>query len=134
MALDIGAKRTGIAISDARGRIASPVTVLNSDEVFSDARTFKRVLEDYEPELFVVGLPVSMDGQENDHATWVRKQAAVVVKNTGIPVKFWDERLSSAEAKRILREQGLSEKEMRGKVDKVAASLFLQAYLDGTNN
>ena len=131
MALDIGRKRTGIAVSDDGGCVACPVKVLPSQEVASCARTFRTVLEDYEPELLVVGIPVSLDGWENDHAEWVRNQAAGISSKTGIPVDFQDERLSSAEAKRIMREQGLSEKDMRGKLDMIAASIFLQTYLDG---
>ena len=130
LALDIGRKRTGVAASDAAGGIASPVAVLDSNEVFQNGRGFRRVLEDYEPELLVVGLPVSMDGEENEHAAWVRERAAEISRTTGIPVEFQDERLSSSEAKRIMREAGMSERDMRGKLDMVAASVFLRAYLD----
>ena len=130
IALDIGRKRTGIAASDATGRIASPVKVLDSNEVFAGGRNFRRVLEDYEPDLIVVGLPLSMDGQENDHAAWVREQAAGIEKFAGGRVDFADERLSSAEAKRIMHEEGMTERDMRGKLDMVAASVFLQTYLD----
>lgn len=131
LALDIGKKRTGIAVSDADGKIASPVCVLPSNEVFSCASSFTRVLEDYEPELLLAGLPVSMDGGENDHAMWVRIKATELSDQTGLPLEFQDERLSSAEAKRIMHEEGMSEREMRGKLDMVAASVFLQTYLDG---
>ncbi len=130
IALDIGRKRTGIAASDANGLVANPVSVLPSNEVFDNAKSFRRVLEDYEPELLVIGLPVSMDGQENDHAKWVREVAERISSLTSIPYVFEDERLSSSEAKRIMREQGMSERDMRGKLDKVAASIILQAYLD----
>ncbi len=130
IALDIGRKRTGIAVSDAGGKVASPVKVLDSSEVFANGRNFKRVLEDYEPERIVVGLPLSMDGQENDHAAWVREQAAKIGGFTGVSIDFADERLSSAEAKRIMHEEGMTERDMRGKLDMVAASVFLQSYLD----
>ena len=130
IALDIGRKRTGIAASDATGSIANPVTVLDSAEVFGNARSFRRVLEDYEPDVIVAGLPVSLDGGENEHAAWVREQAAAVAKAAGVELEFADERLSSAEAKRIMRERGMSERDMRGKLDMVAASVFLQAHLD----
>jgi putative Holliday junction resolvase len=71
-----------------------------------------------------------MAGEEGPQAERVRAVAERIAAATGLPLEFEDERLSSAEAKRILREQGLSEKSMRGKVDMVAASLFLQAWLD----
>ena len=133
LALDIGRKRTGIAVSDATGTVANPVKVLPSDEVFAVSRTFRRILEDYEPDLLVAGLPVSLDGTENEHAGWVREVAEKVARATSLPLELADERLSSAEAKRAMREQGMSEKDMRGKLDMVAAALFLQSYLDGKN-
>lgn len=130
LALDIGGARTGIAVSDRTGRIASPVKVLPAAEVESVARTFRMVLEDYEPDVIVCGLPQTMAGEEGPQAARIREVAGRISRATGLPVEFIDERLSSTEAKRILREQGLSEKQMRGKVDMISASLFLQAWLD----
>lgn len=130
MALDIGQKRIGIAISDAKGTIASPLKVLSHQDVISYSRPFRTLIEDYEPELLLAGLPVSLDGEENSQARWVREQIELISNRTGIPFEFFDERLSSLEAKRIMREQGLSERDMRGKLDMLAASIFLQAYLD----
>ena len=130
LALDIGEKRIGIAVSDASGSIASPVCVLPANEVLQRARTFRRVLEDYEPDVLVCGRPKTMAGEVGPQAQRVMTQARSIADSCGLPLEFWDERLSSAEAKRILREEGLSEKNMRGKVDMVAASLFLQSWLD----
>ena len=95
-----------------------------------NAKPFKRVLEDWEPELLLCGLPKTLAGEEGPQAKRIRKVADAISKNCGIPYEFADERLSSREAKRSLREKGLSEKDMRGKVDMIAASLFLQAWLD----
>lgn len=130
LALDIGEVRVGIAVSDATGSVASPVTVLPAHEVLSHARTFRRVLEDYEPDLLVCGRPKTMAGEDGPQAERVMVQGTQIAQACGLPLEFADERLSSREAKRILREEGLSEKAMRGKVDMVAASLFLQAWLD----
>lgn len=134
LALDIGEVRVGVAVSDPAGRVASPVCVLPAQEVLSHAVTFRRVLEDWEPELLVCGRPMTLAGEEGPQAARVREQAERVAAACGLPLEFEDERLSSAEAKRILREQGLSERAMRGKVDMVAASLFLQAWLDARHN
>ena len=134
MALDVGEVRVGIAISDPGERVASPVTVLPSAEVKSCAKSFMRVLEDWEPELLVSGLPYTLSGEEGPQAARIRAFAAEVSKRTGIPVEFSDERLSSAEAKRSLREKGMSEREMRGKIDMIAASIFLQSWLDARAN
>lgn len=130
MALDIGEVRVGVAVSDPAERVASPVCVLSAAEVLAGAKSFRRVLEDWEPELLVCGLPLTLAGEEGPQAERIRKNAAVISEAAGIPHVFADERLSSAEAKRSLREKGLSEKDMRGKVDMIAASLFLQSWLD----
>ena len=130
MALDIGEVRVGIAVSDATGSVASPVTVLPAQEVLSHARSFRRVLEDYEPDLLVCGRPKTMAGEDGPQAERIMAQGAQIAKACGLPLEFADERLSSREAKRILREEGMNEKAMRGKIDMVAASLFLQAWLD----
>lgn len=133
MALDIGETRVGVAISDPDERIASPVCVLPSDEVRTNARPFRMLIEDWEPDMLLCGLPLTLAGEEGPQAQRIRAFAAEVASATGISCEFADERLSSAEAKRSLREKGLSEKAMRGKVDMIAASLFLQAWLDSRN-
>ncbi|WP_144743046.1 Holliday junction resolvase RuvX [Enorma burkinafasonensis] len=130
LALDIGETRIGIAASDSSGRLAMPVKVLPASEVTGMARSFRYVLEDHEPDVLVCGLPKTLAGEDGQQAERVRAVAAEVAEACGLPVEFVDERLSSAEAKRILRAQGLSERQMRGRVDMVAASLFLQAWLD----
>ncbi len=130
LALDIGQVRIGIAVSDRTGRVAMPVKVLPAAEVASCARSFMRIVEDYEPEVLVCGRPQTLAGEDGAQAERVAEQARAIADRLGLPLAFADERLSSAEAKRILRAEGLSEKKMRGKVDMVAASLFLQAWLD----
>jgi putative Holliday junction resolvase len=130
MALDIGQVRCGIAISDPDERVASPLCVLPTSEVKTNAASFRRVCQDWEPEMIVSGLPLSLNGQLGKQAETCREVALQVGNTLNLPVEFSDERLSSSEAKRILREKGLSEKQMRGKVDMIAASLFLQSWLD----
>lgn len=130
LALDIGEVRVGIAVSDASGSVAMPVKVLPAQEVLSCARTFRLLIEDYEPDVLVCGLPQTLAGEEGPQAARIRAAAERISRVTNLPVAFTDERLSSCEAKRILHEQGLTERSMRGKVDMVAASLFLQTWLD----
>ncbi|CVH77337.1 Holliday junction resolvase RuvX [Rubneribacter badeniensis] len=130
LALDIGQARVGIAVSDPGERVASPVCVLPASEVLGNAKPFRRVLEDWEPELLLCGLPYTMAGEEGPQAARIRTAAQKISAACGLPCEFADERLSSREAKRSLREKGLSEREMRGKIDMIAASLFLQAWLD----
>lgn len=130
LSLDIGEVRIGIAVSDPQERVASPVCVLPAAEVLSGARPWRRVLEDWEPDLLLVGLPYTLAGEEGPQAARIREAAASIAAAAGLPVEFADERLSSREAKRSLRERGLTEKEMRGKIDMIASCLFLQAWLD----
>ena len=134
LALDIGEVRVGVAVCDPGERVASPVCVLPAAEVLACAKTFRRVLEDWEPELLLCGLPLTLAGEEGPQAERIRAAAAQISATCGIPHAFADERLSSAAAKRSLREKGLSEKQMRGKVDMIAASVFLQAWLDARRN
>ena len=134
MALDIGEKRIGIAVCDPGERVASPVCVMPTADVQAHARTFRQLIEEWEPELLLCGLPYTLAGEEGPQAARIRDVAAQIAKACNLPVEFADERFSSAEAKRSLREKGLSEKAMRGKVDMIAASLFLQAWLDARSS
>lgn len=130
MALDIGDVRCGIAISDPSLKVATPICVLPTNEVLVNAKSFRRTIEDWEPELLVCGLPVSLDGEEGQQAQHIRAMAEQITKSCGIPHEFVDERMSSTDAKRTLREMGYDERNMRGKVDMIAASIFLQTWLD----
>jgi len=133
MALDIGQTRIGIAISDPAERVASPIEVLPAKEVINHGRDFRRLLEDWEPEMLVCGLPLTLQGQRGPQAKLIQDQARQIALNCELPLEFSDERLSSREAKRILREKGYDERSMRGKVDMIAASIFLQSWLDARN-
>ena len=133
LALDIGEVRIGIAVSDRSGTVAMPVRVLPASEVLGDARSFRYLMEDYEPEVIVCGRPQTLAGEDGAQAERVAAAARTIAERYDLPLAFADERLSSQEAKRVLRAQGLSEKQMCGKVDMIAASLFLQAWLDAHN-
>lgn len=130
MALDIGEKRIGVAVSDASGTIASPLVVIDAAKLRADQRLLSALVEDYEVELLIVGLPLSLDGTEGPQAGRVRRQADRLAQFLPIPVEFADERFSSAEATRSLHEQGLDERQMRGRKDMIAAAVFLQTWLD----
>ncbi len=130
MALDLGDTRTGIAICDPTERVASPVCVLPTAEILANAATWRRTLEDWEPEMFLFGLPLTMSGERGPQAETIAQRAQDIANRAGLPLQYSDERLSSVSAKRILREKGMSEKDMRGKVDMIAASIFLQSWLD----
>lgn len=130
LGLDIGSVRIGVAVSDPAGVVASPVTVLDARELAGDIRPLSRLAQDYEAEVLVVGLPLTLGGEEGPQAATVREQASVLAARLGLPLAFADERNSSAEAKRVMRAAGLSEREQRGTLDKVAAAIVLQTWLD----
>lgn len=130
MGLDIGEKRIGVALADTSTNISTPLRVVPAHKVYENSRTWRLLLEDNEPELLVCGLPKTLQGAQGMQAKRVREAALAIADACGLPLEFSDERLSSAEAKRYLKEQGLSQREMRGKVDSVAASLILQTWLD----
>lgn len=133
LALDIGEVRIGLAVSDAAGRVATPLKVLPAKDVLADGAEFRRIVEDWEIEQLLCGLPYTLAGEEGPQAASIKEKAARIARARQLPVHFADERMSSREAKRILREEGLDERAMRGKVDMIAASLFLQAWLDAQN-
>jgi len=134
LGLDIGSVRIGVAVSDPSGSVASPLTVLDARSLASDIGPLARLVEDYEPECLVVGLPLSLSGETGPQAEAVQATAERLAGAVGVPLAYADERLSSAEARRMMSASGLSEKEQRGSVDKVAAALLLQSWLDGRQN
>lgn len=130
LGLDIGEKRIGVAVSDPSGSVATPVKVIATAEALGDARVLRRLVDDYEVELIVIGLPLSLDGSEGPQALQTRSTGDRLVCALGVQVEYFDERLSSAQAKRAMTDAGVSDKGKRGSVDMVAAAIFLQSYLD----
>ena len=130
LGLDIGEKRIGVAVSDPSGTVATPLSVLETRQVLA-GRVLSRLVEDYEIELLVAGLPLSMDGSEGPQAKHVRSVAQRLATAVSLPLEFADERLSSIEARRTMTEAGVSDRDKRGRIDMVAAAVFLQSYLDG---
>lgn len=93
-------------------------------------RPLALIVEDYEVTRLVVGLPLTMSGEEGPQAAEVRGVAERLAHGLGLPVEYHDERLSTAEARKLMRESGVSDKEQRGTLDKVAAAIVLQRWLD----
>lgn len=130
LGLDIGSVRVGVAVSDPDGAVASAVAVLDARELARDTRALARIVEDYEAEQLVVGLPLTLSGDEGPQAAEVRAVAGRLASALSLPLAFQDERNSSAEARRAMRAAGLSDREQRGSLDKVAAAILLQTWLD----
>ena len=130
MGLDVGERRVGVAIADELGLIASPLTMVRRGR--GDLVEIQRLATDHGVARLVVGLPTGLSGREGRQAASVRAFAVALeeVVAPAISVEFWDERLTTAVAERILREGGGSRRRRRGDVDTVAAAVILQGYLD----
>ncbi len=130
MALDWGERRVGVALSDPSGRVATPRCVLDTLEVRRRGPSLMRLVEEASPERLLVGLPLTLSGEMGPQARKVRSEAGQLAHDLGIPLEFWDERFSSEEAQRIVWESNRTTRDARGSLDMIAASLFLQSYLD----
>ena len=131
LGIDIGSKKIGIAISNQEMTLAPPLTVVHrSSQISEDHKTIKGIVHEWEVELLVVGMPLSLDGSKGVAAENVLQEVKHLERNIGIPVDTFDERFTTTTAKQILHDQGVSEKEQKNIIDQVAASIILQAWLD----
>ena len=133
LGLDVGAKTIGLAISDSRLALASPLETLKRRRFTEDAKALKRLCAEREVGALVIGLPVNMDGSEGPRCQSVRDFARNLIEIAGLdlPIAFWDERLSSAAVERFLIEEADMTRKRRGEVvDKMAAGFILQGALD----
>ena len=128
LGIDHGDVRMGIALSDPTEFLASPLCVLDSTNAGLDQIT--ALIAEHKVEKIVVGLPRNMDGSYGSATEKVRKFIEKLKSRTAVPVFEWDERLSTVSAHNALREAGLDGKRRKGMVDKVAAQIILQNYLD----
>lgn len=130
----MGSKRIGIAVSDPLGITAQGLETLRRKNKRTDLENLGRVIRDYEVKEIVVGLPLRMSGEEGTQSEKMRTFAEELRKRFRLPVHLWDERWTSTEANRLLREMDLSI-EKRGKaVDRMAAVLILQGWMEGRLN
>jgi putative Holliday junction resolvase len=130
LGLDPGTRRIGVAVSDALQMTAQPRQALDASASALMER-INALAAEVEAERIVVGLPISLNGNEGPAAQAARDFAAKVAEATGLPVELQDERFSTATAERVLVEAGLRRSRRRRVRDGVAAAVFLQAYLDG---
>lgn len=130
LGVDYGAKRVGLAISDAGRKIASPLKILHRQNADQDARSLKTIITDEKVTRIVVGLPVHTTGSESQKSREARAYAAWLRELTALPVTFWDERFTTADAEQLLLDAGLTKKRRQERLDMVAAQILLQTYLD----
>ncbi len=135
LGLDVGAKTVGVAISDELGWTAQGITTIAIDEETGDfgMDELEKIIKQYEVEKIVVGLPKNMNGTIGPRGEASLRFADMLRERFLLPVVMWDERLSTMAAERILLEADLSRRKRKKVVDKIAAVMILQGYLDSQN-
>ncbi len=126
MGLDVGEKRIGVAVSDSLGYIAQGISVVKREDI----EELKKIVSDYDIEKIVVGLPKNMDGSIGEQAKKVLTFIEDLKKEIDLPILTWDERLTTKEAEGVLLKADLSRAKRKKVIDKLAAVLILQGYLD----
>jgi putative pre-16S rRNA nuclease len=130
LGVDYGTVRVGLAVSDPDRIIASPLATLSRKNPDADAAYFRELALNEQIAGLVVGLPVHTNGREGMKAAEARKYGAWLAEISGLPVTFADERFTTVEAEDALWDAGLTHKQRKGRRDRVAAQIMLQAYLD----
>jgi len=130
LALDLGKKRIGLALSDPLGITAQGLPTLERTNIREDLTALAHLAEAHQVTLLLVGNPLHMTGKEGRQTEYARDFAGRLAKKTGIEVQFWDERLTTVEAQRVLRESGISIEKRARAVDRLAAVILLESYLD----
>jgi len=133
--LDIGDKRIGVAVSDPLGMLARPLLVLENSGEESTIKELLKLVEQYQAERIIVGLPLAMDGGMGLQAEKIKALAEKLKLKTQVPLEYRDERGTTEEAKSILEDTGKKKKDMfvkKGSYDAIAAAVILQSYLNET--
>ena len=131
LGLDLGERRVGVAVCDSAGTVATPVeTLIRTGDADRDLQAIAGQVREWEVEIVVVGLPISLDGSEGPAALAARSEIDRLGRLLGVPVVSYDERLTTVIAERSLMEQQMRGTQRRGVVDRVAAAVILQSWLD----
>ena len=134
LALDVGKRRIGLAISDELGLTARGIETLQRTRIRDDLAALQQIATHWNIHTLLVGKPLHMSGDESRQSEYTREFAERLSKFVNLPVVFWDERLSSREAERLLREGGASLLQSRQEVDRMSAILILESYLGFLQN
>ena len=130
LALDLGTRRIGLALSDGLGITAQGLDTLVRRNKRSDLAAIANIIRERHVRLILVGLPLRMSGEAGTQAEWAREFAVMLEQYCGIPVLLRDERLTSAEAERALRGSGVPQNQRKAAIDRLSATILLQSYLD----
>jgi len=130
LALDLGKKRIGLALSDPLGITAQGLQTLQRTNIREDMAALQQLVVDREVTLLLMGNPLHMSGHEGRQTAYVHEFAERLTKQTGVPLKYWDERLTTVEAHRVLRSSGIGIEKRAQAIDKLSAVILLESYLD----
>lgn len=130
MGLDVGTKTVGVAVSDELGYTGQAVVTVRRTNLKADLEALARLIAEHEVTRVVVGLPLNMNGSEGPRAEASREFGRKVEERLKVPVEYWDERLTTVAAQRTLLEADLSRQKRKQVVDRLAAALILQGWLD----
>jgi putative Holliday junction resolvase len=130
LALDLGKKRIGLALSDPLGVTAQGLPTLQRTRIREDLAALEQIIREHDVRLILLGHPLNMSGTEGRQAAYTREFADRLAARTGVEVRLWDERLTSVEAERVLKESGISIQKRARAVDRLAAVILLESYLD----
>lgn len=134
LALDLGKKRIGCALSDPLGITAQPLTHVNRTSIEKDLNELRRIVEENEVTLIVMGMPYDNNGNVGTAGEYTEKFAEKLSRAIDVPIEFQDERFSTAAVERVLIDGGVRRDKRKGVVDKQAAAYILQGYLDARAN
>ena len=134
LALDLGEKRIGVAVSDPLNIIAQSVGTIQRKDIKSDLKKIADFVKEYRADKLVIGLPLNMNGTKGKSANLAIDFVEAVKKEIQVDVEMIDERLTSAQGERILLEADMSREKRKKNIDKIAAQLILQTYLDSKPN
>ena len=130
LALDLGKKRIGLAISDGLGITAQGLDTLERINKRTDLAILAKLIQERGVTQILMGNPLHMSGREGRQSEWTQEFARDLEKRAGVPVKMWDERLTTVEASRVLRASGIGIEKRKAAVDQLSAVILLQSYLD----
>ena len=130
LALDFGKRRIGLAVSDELGITAQGLETLQRTNIREDLARLAQLISQKGVSLILMGNPLHMSGREGRQVEYTRDFAERLTAATGVPVEYWDERLTSVQAERVLRESGISIQKRARAVDQLAAVILLESFLD----
>jgi len=130
LAIDLGKRRIGLALSDPLGITAQGLPTLQRTNIREDLAALANLMEERNVGLILMGNPIHMSGREGRQAAYTRDFGDRLAARTGLPIRYWDERLTTVEAQRVLKSSGISIAKRARAVDQLSAQILLESYLD----